>query len=235
MPPAKDGGMEVNMRKNIGKFLCVAVTSALVVSGSFAGSMIWNTTSLADDDGTDDADSEDDDEDDEDDEVEVALSDCKVTFDKSSFAYTGKAIKPEVTVSYVDSEGDEVDLEEDEDYEITYSNNKKVSKNAKITIEGISDECTGTITKTFTISKAVQKISAKNVSVSLAKSTYKLKAKCSKGDGKLSYASSKSAIASVSSAGKLTLHKKGITTITITAKGTANYKVTKKKIVVNVK
>lgn len=217
------------MRKNITKFVCVAVTASMVFTGAIGGSLLYDKTVMAEDDGTDE---DADDEDDED--VKVALSDCEITFEESTHPYTGKAIKPEITVSYVDDEGDEVDLDEDEDYKVTYSNNTQVSKNAKVKVTGISEYCTGSLTESFTISKGIQKISGKNVSVKLSKKSYKLKTKCTVGDGKLSYASSKAAVASVDKTGKLTLHKKGKATITVTAKATANFKVTKKKIIVSV-
>ena len=156
-----------------------------------------------------------------------------MTFDEDTHPYTGKAVKPEFTVSYVDEDGDDVDLEEGEDYSVTYSNNRKVSKNAKIKIKGITDNCTGTLVKTFTISKAKQKITAKNVSVSLSKKSVNLKAKCS--TGTLKYKSSNTGVAVVDSNGKLNLKKKGKTIITIKAKASRNYKVAKKKITVTVK
>lgn len=227
------------MRKNLMKIFCTVVVSSFVVTGAF-GSSSWNMKKALAEDSSDaddtDAEEEDDDEDDEEDDeedVEVDISKCKVTFDEDTHPYTGKAVKPEFTVSYVDEDGDDVDLEEGEDYSVTYSNNRKVSKNAKIKIKGITDNCTGTLVKTFTISKAKQKITAKNVSVSLSKKSVNLKAKCS--TGTLKYKSSNTGVAVVDSNGKLNLKKKGKTIITIKAKASRNYKVTKKKITVTVK
>ena len=108
-----------------------------------------------------------------------------------------------------------------------------IPENAKIKIKGITDNCTGTLVKTFTISKAKQKITAKNVSVSLSKKSVNLKAKCS--TGTLKYKSSNTGVAVVDSNGKLNLKKKGKTIITIKAKASRNYKVAKKKITVTVK
>lgn len=220
------------MRKKLGKILCVSLASCVVFAGAFSlGSILSVKTALADEEDA----ADDDDADDDDDEFEVELEDCEVTFDEKKFYYTGKAIKPEITVTYYDEDGEEADLEEGEDYKITYSNNVKVSKNACLKIIGISDTCTGSITKKFAISKAPQKISAKKAKIKLAKSTYKINAKLIKGDGKLSYISSNKAVATVDNKGKLTLKKKGKVTVTIKAKGSKNYKTTKKKIVVNVK
>lgn len=217
------------MRKNLMKIFCTVVVSSFVVTGAF-GSSSWNIKKALAEDSSDaddtDAEEEDDDEDDEED-VEVDISKCKVTFDEDTHPYTGKAVKPEFTVSYVDEDGDDVDLEEGEDYSVTYSNNRKVSKNAKIKIKGITDNCTGTLVKTFTISKAKQKITAKNVSVSLSKKSVNLKAKCS--TGTLKYKSSNTGVAVVDSNGKLNLKKKGKTIITIKAKASRNYKVAKEE------
>lgn len=219
------------MRKNLMKIFCTVVVSSFVVTGAF-GSSSWNMKKALAEDSSDADDTDAEDEDDEED-VEVDISKCKVTFDEDTHPYTGKAVKPEFTVSYVDEDGDDVDLEEGEDYSVTYSNNRKVSKNAKIKIKGITDNCTGTLVKTFTISKAKQKITAKNVSVSLSKKSVNLKAKCS--TGTLKYKSSNTGVAVVDSNGKLNLKKKGKTIITIKAKASRNYKVAKKKITVTVK
>lgn len=62
---------------------------------------------------------------------------------KSTYAYTGKSIKPEVTI-----EG----LTKDVDYEVSYANNKKVGK-ATVTVTGIG-KYRGTVTKSFIIKPA---------------------------------------------------------------------------------
>ena len=61
-----------------------------------------------------------------------------------SKVYTGKAIKPSVTVTYLGNK-----LKKNEDYTVSYSNNKKIGK-AKITIKG-KDAFTGTKTLNFNI------------------------------------------------------------------------------------
>ena len=61
--------------------------------------------------------------------------------------YTGKAVKPALTVKY----NDITTLQNGYDYTVTYSNNVKVGT-AKITIKGIGNY-TGTVTKTFKITK----------------------------------------------------------------------------------
>lgn len=230
----KKAGKGRFMRKNLMKVFCGIVLASFVAAGTF-GVPTWNTKkALAEETSdADDMETEDEDDDDDEEEVDVDISKCKVTFDEDKYYYTGKAVKPEFTVSYVDEEGDDVDLEEGEDYSVTYSNNRKASKNAKIKIRGITDNCTGTLVKTFTISKAEQKITAKNASVSLGKKTTKLKAKCN--TGKLKFKSSKPNVATIDSNGKLILKKKGKAVITIKAKGNKNYKTTKKTVTVTVK
>jgi len=78
--------------------------------------------------------------------IEVAkdLSGATVSPDKTKYTYTGKAIKPAVTVSL----GDEV-LEQGRDYTVKYSNNKNVGM-ATITVTG-KGSFTGAATGTFKI------------------------------------------------------------------------------------
>ena len=61
--------------------------------------------------------------------------------------YTGKAVKPAPTVKY----NDITTLQNGRDYTVTYANNVKIGT-AKITIKGIGNY-TGTVTKTFKITK----------------------------------------------------------------------------------
>jgi hypothetical protein len=74
----------------------------------------------------------------------IAMSKCKATISKSSYAYTGKAIKPTVTVKYGSTK-----LKKGTDYTVSYKNNTKTGK-ATITIKG-KGKYSGTITKTFNI------------------------------------------------------------------------------------
>jgi hypothetical protein len=74
----------------------------------------------------------------------IAMSKCKASIAKSSYAYTGKAIKPTVTVKYGSTK-----LKKGIDYTVSYKNNTKTGK-ATITIKG-KGKYTGTITKTFNI------------------------------------------------------------------------------------
>ena len=69
--------------------------------------------------------------------------------------YTGKAVKPAPAVKY----NDITTLQNGYDYTVTYSNNVKVGT-AKVTIKGIGNY-TGTVTKTFKITKLAKVIGAK--------------------------------------------------------------------------
>ena len=73
----------------------------------------------------------------------IDISGSTVTGIEKEYVYTGKAITPEVTIE---------DLTEDQDYEVSYSNNMNVGT-AKVTITG-KGNCTGKIEKTFSITPA---------------------------------------------------------------------------------
>lgn len=75
--------------------------------------------------------------------------------DVSKKSYTGKAVKPSLTVSY--RNGDGWSTISKNNYKVTYSNNKKVGKNAKVTITG-KGLYEGTVTKKFTITPQKPKV-----------------------------------------------------------------------------
>lgn len=140
----------------------------------------------------------------------------------TSYTYNGKVQRP--TVSVTGSDGKTISSAS---YTLTYS---KGCKNAgtykvKITFKG---NYSGSITKSFTIKKASQTISAANKTKTLGAKAFSLNAKRTKGNGKLTYKSSNTKVATVSSTGKVTIKGVGTTTITVTAAATTNYnKVTK--------
>ena len=81
-----------------------------------------------------------------------------VKLSKTKYEYTGKAIKPGVTVKY-----GKKTLKKGTDYTVTYSNNTKIGNNkAKVIIKG-KGNYSGTVNKTFTIDRI--DISKKKVSV----------------------------------------------------------------------
>ena len=85
----------------------------------------------------------------------------EITGIEKSYIYTGENIKPLVVIKDV-KRG--VTLVEGVDYTVTYTNNKKVGKKAKVTITGMGGY-TGKITKTFEIKKAEMTFADKVASI----------------------------------------------------------------------
>jgi len=75
-----------------------------------------------------------------------SLSGTRITLNSSNFTYTGKEIKPKVTIKYGGNT-----LKENTDYKVTYKNNIKLGI-GKIIIEG-KGNFKGTVTKTFNINQ----------------------------------------------------------------------------------
>ena len=154
---------------------------------------------------------------------------------KTSYTYTGKAIKPAVTVTNLSSDN----------YTIAYKNNTKVGT-AAVTITGKGDY-TGTITKTFKITKAANPITvkAKTITAKTKKNTSFSKSKAftiSKAQGKVTFkkASGNKKI-TINKAGKITV-KKGLKKaktyslkVKVTANGNSNYKSGTKTVTVKIK
>ena len=118
----------------------------------------------------------------------VDISNYAATLKKTSYEYTGKEIKPAVTVSGLTAE----------DYTVTYSNNKAIGK-ATVTITGKADRnFKGTIVKTFEITKKTNTLKVKAKKATLKAKVLKKKPQTlkvakvikvtKKGQGKLSYA-----------------------------------------------
>ena len=154
------------------------------------------------------------------------ITDENVTVATDALVYDGKEKKPAVTVTL-----DGNTLAEGTDYSVEYSNNINAGNDiALVKITGMG-EYTGEVTKTFSIAKASQTITASNLSL-----TYPNKGKitASGNKGALSYTSSNTAIAVVDSSGNVTAKGAGKATITIKAAATANYKETPKQITVTI-
>lgn len=151
----------------------------------------------------------------------------------TSYVYDGKAKTPAVTVK--DENG--ITLTKNRDYTVRYANNVKVGT-ATVTIQGIGN-FKGTLKKTFTIKKVSQKISVPKTSYSVVYGVkaFSLKAKNqSSGGAKLKYDSSNTKVASVSSAGKITIKGCGTAAITIRAAAVSNkYSAASKTIKITVK
>ena len=101
-----------------------------------------------------------------------------------------------------------------------------------ITASSTDNYASGTKSVTVTVTKGAQAITASNKSVAMGK-TVSLGAKAS-GGGKLTYKSSNTKVATVSSTGVVTPKGVGKATITITAAATANYAAATKKVTVTV-
>ena len=131
--------------------------------------------------------------------------------------YTGKAITQAVTVR----DGSKV-LKAGTDYTVSYKGNKNAGK-ASVIITG-KNGYTGSVTKYFTIRKADQKIkAASSYKKPYGSKAFTVSAKCTAGNGKLTYKSSDKKVAAVDSKGKVAIKGTGIAVITVTAEGNTNY------------
>ncbi len=89
-------------------------------------------------------------------ESAVNMSECKVTIAQKTYTYTGKAIKPKVTVTYAGKT-----LKKGTDYKVSYSKNKNVGK-ATIKVKGIGSY-TGTVKSKFKIQEKIQENIPENI------------------------------------------------------------------------
>lgn len=152
----------------------------------------------------------------------------KISIPEDTFVYTGKAITPVISIK----DGDKV-LTEGIDYTIAYDNNINAGT-AQIIITGIR-KYIGTITKSFTINKAVNKVTAKNYIKTYSTKAQSFWTGAKVADGTRSFKSSNKAVV-VSKSGKVTIKPKfiGKATIKITAPETQNYQKSTKKITITV-
>ncbi|MCD8010322.1 MAG: metallophosphoesterase [Lachnospiraceae bacterium] len=162
------------------------------------------------------------------------------------------------TTSYSKTVGDAaftLDAKTDGDGKLTYESSNEdvltVSSKGKVTILG-SGTATITVTaaETATYSQATMKITVTVAKAATTVKTQKITATTSykkaygassftldaetNGDGKLTYKSSDTSVATVSSKGKVTIKGTGKTTITVTAAATASYSKATKKITLKV-
>ena len=156
------------------------------------------------------------------------IKDAKVVLNQTTFTYTGSEITQEIVIT----DGDKT-LVEDTDYTVEYEGNIYPGT-ATVTITGIGNY-TGSVTKTFTIKKAPNTITAKSFTrtYSTKAQTFALGVKIK--NGTPTYASSTKSV-TVSKAGKVTVKAKfiGKATITITAPEKTNYSKQTKKITITV-
>ncbi len=156
----------------------------------------------------------------------TALSTCEITLDISSHTYDGTAKTPEVSVK----SGNTI-LKKDIDHRVGYSNNTNVGT-ASVIIKGLGSY-SGTVTKTFVINKAKQKIKINILAAQvIVGKTVVIKAS---GYGTISYRSDDSSIAKVDGSGTVTGIAPGTTDITVRAEGGRNHQAGIKKVTVTVK
>ena len=167
-------------------------------------------------------------------EIVDLSTDAEVSEITSSWYYDGSPKRPSPTVKV-----NGMTLTRGDDYELSYENNVEIGT-ATVIVTGV-DDYKGTVTRYFeildpsagTVNKEVQTITASDVTKTYGNAAFNLGAKTS-GDGKLSYTSANTAVASVDSTGKVTIKGAGTAKITITASSTAAYYAASKTITVTV-
>lgn len=154
-----------------------------------------------------------------------------VTLSQTEYTYTGMPKKPTATV--IDSAGNEIDTS---NYTISYQKGRIEVGTYIITIKFKGDFYSGAVEREIHINKATQKFSGGGCTKRIGDGPFVLTSvKRTKGDGALSYKSSNTKVATISSEGKVTIKSVGKTTITITAAETDSYKKTTKNVTVTVK
>ncbi|MCD8232325.1 MAG: fibronectin type III domain-containing protein [Clostridiales bacterium] len=155
------------------------------------------------------------------------ISECEIILQTTDYIYDGEEKKPAVIVK--NTNGNTLTM--GTDYEVAYYNNINAGT-ATATITGISSY-NGSVDMPFTISKADQTVTAATASSSIfAGDTAQITAS---GQGSISYKSSDTSIAKVSSSGLVTGVSAGTVTITVMAAGTDNYNGAKTTLTIKVK
>lgn len=157
--------------------------------------------------------------------VQIKLSGCAVSVEETGLVYDGNPKLPEVTVKY-----GYTTLVEDRDYTVTYDDNVNAGT-ATVTVTGIGDY-TGSVSKTFSIGKAEQTLTAVLTSTTLRYgNTGKVTVQ---GTGDITYTSSDSSVVTVSDQGEIAAKGAGTATITVKALGDSNYNPAEKKLSITV-
>ncbi|MCD8019850.1 MAG: leucine-rich repeat domain-containing protein [Clostridiales bacterium] len=154
------------------------------------------------------------------------ISSCTITLSINTYTYDGAAKQPTVTVK----DGSTTLTGGGTDYSLDYADNINAGT-ATVTVKGCGNY-TGTKTATFTINKTSQSIVA-TISSNSVKTGKAVKISAY-ANGTLSYSSSNTKVAKVSSAGVVTGVTSGTATITVKAAATTNYNAATKTFTVKV-
>lgn len=157
------------------------------------------------------------------------LSRCEVSVNMTVITYDGTAQTPEVTVT----DGNTV-LQNGKDYTLSYANNVNAGK-ALVTVTG-TGSYEGNCQTEFVISQAEATLKFQNTSISkkYGNQAFVNEWKDKKTDGKLTWSSSNTRVATVSASGQIKITGVGNTTITVNAAAGTNYKAGKAAFTVKV-
>ncbi|MDO4977829.1 MAG: Ig-like domain-containing protein [Eubacteriales bacterium] len=156
----------------------------------------------------------------------IPLTGGSISLSQTSYSYDGNAKTPSVTVKT--SAG--VTLTETKDYILSYSDNTDAGT-ATVTVTG-TNAYSGTLTKTFTITKVNQVLAVSPAMISM--NVGDSKQLNAIGKGNITYTSSDTAVATVNTSGLVTAVAAGSANITVTAAGDNNYNAASQTVPVTV-
>lgn len=157
----------------------------------------------------------------------------QINLAQTSFTYSGSAKKPKfsIYIPYANAAG-MISLVNKTDYTYSYSNNKEPGT-AKLTVTG-KGNYTGTVTRTFKIEKKKQPATLtttdKKVSYTAIKDTFKIKYKNRKEYAKVTYSTTNSKVATVSTSGTVKYVGGGSCVIKVHFAATKHYKAVTRSI-----
>ncbi|MCD8052402.1 MAG: Ig-like domain-containing protein [Clostridiales bacterium] len=159
----------------------------------------------------------------------LSLSSATLKLKSTSLTYTGSAVTPTVSSLKVGS------LSVPSSGYTLYANNNINRGKATATAAGVGNYC-GAVTTTFYIrSSQTIALTESSYTVALGSSAFYLRARnASQYGSSLTYSSSKTSVATVSSSGKITVKGLGVTYITVTAAKNDRYSKTTTKIKIKV-
>lgn len=158
------------------------------------------------------------------------IQEAEIRLASTRLAYTGKALTPAVTVCYGNGGRK---LVKGTDYTLTYSNNVNAGT-GRVAVIG-KGRYTGSVTKTFTITRIAQPLTVRAGAATLtAGQTTTVTGGGARETGRYTYASSNTSIATVNAAGKVTAKKAGTVKITVSTPQTTNYNKASKTVTIKV-